>query len=347
MNTPKRVTLATYGLLTVLFIIAVNLYVASHPLYRGKAGRIDALYAKLQAASATPCPDAPEGRTLVIGNSYVNRSFALETDCRFIKFTVSGMPLQDAARIIEHLKPEDRVARVIVGVGYNEANPVHSDASMYMRYWASLPWYRWLWSLPMVRGRGMALTLLREDAKCILGSECARVELAAARDDEPEARVVPDADKFRRSIEMRYREYVPFTASVSASFRETIKDIADACHDRGIPVLLYTAPIAPELHDRLGESFLAAFHEQAQPPGVTYVDFNDRYEDWEQTYFADATHVSEKGARIVTENLLEMLGEPAPQTADAPDDDRARKPGPTISQLRRPGASLAGEGAFP
>jgi hypothetical protein len=134
----KRVFI--YSLTTLALMVAMNAYVANHPLYQGKTGRIDRVYEELDEAGPALCP-ATGLRTLVLGNSYVDRSFLPgDADCRFVKFTVAGMPLRDAARIVVNLRPEQRIGRVVVGVGYNDANPVESDSSVYMRYWATTPW---------------------------------------------------------------------------------------------------------------------------------------------------------------------------------------------------------------
>jgi len=297
-----------YLLATLVLVLALNAYVAWHPLYRGKTARIDRLYGQLAARDAGGCAAAAP-RTLVLGNSYVDRSFLPGEDCGFVKFTVSGMPLRDAARIVTNLQPGQRIGRVVIGVGYNDANPVESDSSIYMRYWASTPWYRALWAMPLVRGRGMSLTLAKEDVKCLLGKRpCARTR---SRDDNAGAGPsggVRSSGQFATSVRTRYAEYEPYVRSVSTQLRNEIESIVAACRQHGMPLLVYTAPIAPSLQRHLDPRFVTAFHEQIRSTGVDYVDFNERYADWGSSYFLDATHVNETGGHIVTTQLMTMFG---------------------------------------
>jgi hypothetical protein len=45
-------------------------------------------------------------------------------------------------------------------------------------------------------------------------------------------------------------------------------------------------------------------------PRASTIGFNERYSDWERSYFRDATHVSETGGRLVTEQLMNMISAP-------------------------------------
>lgn len=314
----------TYVLVSLALALGLNTYVTFHPLYRGKTTRIDRLYDRLNAQDDTGCP-AEAKRTLVLGNSYVDHSFLPGEDCRFVKFTVSGMPLRDAARIVTNLQPEQHIERVVVGIGYNDANPVESDSSVYMRYWASSPLHRALWAMPLVRGRGMTLTLIKEDVKCLYSSRpCARTQTKT--DDAgvgPEGEIQNDA-QFASSVRRRYAEYRPFVRSVSGQLRGEIESIAAACNERGIPLLVYTAPIAPPLQQQLDPEFVAAFHRQIRAAGVDYVDFNERYGSWGSAYFSDATHVNDAGGHIITTQLMTLIGLEREATAH---QDPYAKPG--------------------
>ena len=316
-----------YCVATATVLAGLNLYVARHPIYRAKARRVDELYMQLEGQGAAQC--ALSSRVLVVGNSYVARSFAPADECRYLKFTVSGMPLLDVVGIVRDLRPRDRVRQVVIGLGYNEANPVNSDSSMYLRYTSRLPWERLLWSAPLVRGRGMALTLLKEDMHCLASAtRCARsqhpegdsaaaidvesepstagsAEVARRAPSEAAATVLTQAD-FEKSIRARYLEYRPSTASVSPRLREELAKLAAICRDRHVPLLVYTAPIAPPLRRKLGQHFIDSFHAEVSRAGVSYVDLNELAQGWDASYFLDATHVSERGSRIVTARILRL-----------------------------------------
>ena len=288
-----------YLALTAVLIAGLNIYVAVSPMYSSKAGRVDENYEML-ATKAGLCSGGEQN--LVLGNSYVARSFLVEEDdCTFSQFVVSGMPLGDAVNIIRNLPASTDFKHVVFGLGYDQANPIRNDSTVYRSHWAGNPLERWFWALPIVRGRGLVLDLVREDVKCVVGrNECAREEMEMPG---REARVAP----FEDSIRSRYREYQPYVGSVSRKMSEGLVALRNLAADRHIGLLVYTAPIAPELRRLLGDDFVREFHAAIRMTGVRYVDMNEVASQWDVSYFLDATHVGVKGGSIITEKVRGLV----------------------------------------
>ena len=286
---------------TGALIVSLNMYIAASPMYSSKARRVDENYEML-ATKADHC--SGDEQNLVFGNSYVGHSFlAKENDCAFSKFVVFGMPLGDAVNIIRNLPASTDFKNVVFGLGYDQANPIRNDSTVYRSHWSGNAIERWFWAMPITRGRGLVLDLVREDVKCLIGrSECVRGEI------EMPSRVTRVA-AFQDSIRNRYREYQPYVSSVSPALREGLDELRNVAAARHFRLLVYTAPIAPELLRLLGDDFVREFHEAIRMSGVRYVDMNEMSSDWDATYFADATHVSPKGGSIVTEMVRGLVGQ--------------------------------------
>jgi hypothetical protein len=290
-----------YLALTAALVVGLNMYVAADPMFSSKARRVDLNYEML-ASKADHC--SGDEQSLVLGNSYVGHSFlAQDSDCAFSKFVVFGMPLGDAVNIIRNLPASTDFKYVVFGLGYDQANPVRNDSTVYRSHWSGNPVERWFWAIPIMRGRGLVLDLVREDVKCLIGrNECEREEI------EMPSRTARVAE-FQDSIRSRYREYQPYVSSVSPTLREGLVELRNVAADHNVGLLVYTAPIAPELRQLLGNDFVREFHEAIRTTGVHYVDMNDITSEWDSSYFSDATHVSPKGGSIVTEKVRELVAQ--------------------------------------
>jgi len=316
------IKIGLYLLLTIALLVSLNFYVSSTEMYKGKTEKIDANFKKLgkherKGATSTKVK-------LVIGNSYVAASFVPgNNDDKIVVFTVFGMPMVDMVGIIEHLPENTVVDSVLIGLGYNYASPVGGSSSSYDMYFTSSP-LRKLWaSIPLVRGRSIASTALKEDVKCLL-SPIVAVECSKEGGDEVEAGLVEPAvatpvdaeehlKELRKSTQRRYKEYEPFTSQLSDKFAVYLRRMREECERRNIKLYAYTAPIYSELHQKLTQGVLDEFREAVGAADIEYADLNLVFPDWGAEMFSDATHIAKRSAgKQTTEYLLNFIGRQSP-----------------------------------
>lgn len=302
-----------YLFLSAILIFGLNLYVSKNEMYVAKMSKIDNRYSGLidKAHSVS----AGNAITLVIGNSYVESSFIdTDTDSNAYKFTVAGMPLSDAVTIVETLPRNIDISTIVVGLGYNYAMPVLSGTSAYRRYDDISAVSKLWWSIPLVRGRSMISTALREDLKYYLkvihGEASSRGEAVKNVD---EGYLTSDEYQEKHyswmleSTRKRHSEYIPFTGQVSDLFGEYLSRLNEAASLREAKLVLYTAPIYPELRSKIKPETINAFHTVIDEQKLTYVDLNDHFSGLDSSYFSDATHLDKEKGRPLTTNFLKDL----------------------------------------
>ncbi len=303
----NKIHILVYSGITILLIVMLNFYIADNSMYQSKTKKIDNNYAILNETIAT---NSSDNLLLVIGNSYVNASFNPTINEDVIKFSVFGMTLIDAVNIIENLPENTPIKNILVGIGYNDATSIRSDSSSYDKHFAS-SWLAMAWSsLPMVRGRSLASTMVREDIHClssyVLKARCNK-ELFNEEEDVVTTRVINSEDhelEMAASTRQRLKEYIPFTSSLNSKFQLYIQRLKAASDLRGVVLYAYTAPIYKELMDQLDPEIINEFRSVVMTSGVNYVDMNLLYPNWGAIMFSDATHVSMTEASDTTTQLL-------------------------------------------
>jgi hypothetical protein len=307
-----------YLLLTSILLGSLNYYVSSTVMYKSKTEKIDMLYKELGRHEAPRTTG--NNVDLVIGNSYVAASFNPDNEGDdFVLFTVSGMPMVDMLGIIEHLPEATAVKTVLVGLGYNYATPVGGTSSSYDLHFTANPLRKAWASIPLVRGRSIASTALKEDVKCIFAQfvpmRCSRDESVEVETDQGErAEITPynpteHLKQLHISTRKRYKQYLPFTSQLSDSFLGYLLRMQEACKRRNIQLFAYTAPIYSELRQKLPSATLDKFRAAVAMSGIEYVDLNMVFPHWGAKAFSDATHVSKTtSGRKTTEYLLDFIG---------------------------------------
>ena len=322
--------IAIYITLTLVLLLMMNSYITSSRMYQAKTGKIDSNYRLLNEYVEKAGPE--KELLLVIGNSYVNASFRPQDlegnrNNNIIQFIVSGLPMVDMVGIVEHLPEDTSITSLLVGLGYNYANPVGGSSTAYEKYFTGNP-ARALWaSIPLVRGHSMSTTILKEDMKCLLSrfasltcKNADDVEDVEMKDNDVSIRIDPEAhiNYLRKSTMERYKEYIPFTSSVSEGFRLNLERLKSACEQRGIKLYAYTAPVYRGLRDKLSPEVLDKFRETVQSAGILYADLNMVFSGWNATLFSDATHVDAvSGGRITTLHILDFTGIDKPHKIQA------------------------------
>lgn len=312
-----KIRVILYLLITAIILALLNQYIASTEMYGGKTAQIDSNFAELYRREQEQMAD--RDILLVIGNSYVAASFDADSNGdNTLLFRVAGMPMVDMVGIIENLPNDTVVDTVLVGLGYNYASPVGGTSSGYARHFTSNQLRRAWASLPLVRGRSIASTALKEDVKCLLAKfvevRCAKTgndELGVAQgngDGRTSVDPIQHLEVIRESVQRRYDEYVPFTSHLSENFQEYLLRMKEACSSKDVRLYAFTAPIYHELRERLVQSTLEDFRASIHLVGIEYVDLNTVFPDWDATMFSDATHV-EKGmaSKQITEYLLNAI----------------------------------------
>lgn len=168
---PQTKYISVYVALTLVLLLVGNRYIASSGMYQAKTARIDEHYATLAKYSNENKTE--DEALLVIGNSYVNASFrpdkfGSDYEYDIIRFVVSGLPLTDIIAIVEHLPEDAPITSLLVGIGYNYATPIVGNSSTYDRYFTTNPVKSLWFSIPIIRGRSLASTIVKEDVKCII-----------------------------------------------------------------------------------------------------------------------------------------------------------------------------------
>lgn len=313
----KIKAIVLYSFSTLALIMVLNAYVASSFMYQRKTTQIDTLYQSLLMSSRSGRPD--EALTVVIGNSYVGRSFQADpTRLNALKFTVGGMLLVDILAVVENLPDNVAIESLVVGLGYNYANPVKGASSLYDKHITSNPVRRAWTSIPLVRGHSFSSAIIKEDLRCI----SAQRSFAICHGSGPEEAVEDIANTdigadsaeahlkdLQQSTKQRYAEYEPFVTSVNDSLEEYLLRLQDACDKRGIRLFAYTAPIYKELRALLDPTVIHQFREAINDTGIDYVDMNQIYPDWDGHYFMDATHVDPTiGGTLTTDYLITHIG---------------------------------------
>jgi hypothetical protein len=310
----------TLGLFGVL-----NAYIGNSSMYRSRIERIDSNYEALAQGLNGDRRGTPV--TMVIGNSYVNSSFRTElTDANVVKFVVFGMPLADLVAVVEHLPVTDRISTLVVGLGYDYANPAGGVSSVYEAHFSANPIKRAWSSLALVRGRSMSSTVFKED---FVGLFAANASASTDSDIGGNASPAGDsidpamqAEALEASARQRLREYQPFTSSVNNSFNRYLTRLKSACDSRNIRLVAYTAPIYGELRERLDASVLERFRSTIRDAGIRYVDLNEVYFNWSAELFADATHVEpDTGGAETTRYLLALLDDAQQRDPSRSSDD--------------------------
>lgn len=303
----SKLSNVVYAALTVLLLLAVNCYVASHPLYISKTHAVDE---QLSALDEIIEQSAARPLTLLIGNSYVRTGVQPPADEAYAKFVINGLPLSDVVHILRSLPDELEIDTVAVGIGYNYATPVRSFSYVYRKYEAANPLATAWWAIPVARSYSLSSTMVKNDLICL-----ARNEACRGGDGEPPAfeRAADQSDAHAERVEAdlgrRIREYLPFTSQVSPRLEEDLIAIRNECERLGAEMAAFTMPIYGPLRDALEPSVLEQFRETAASVS-RYVDLNQRYPDWNASYFADPTHLARgsQGARLATTELLRFIG---------------------------------------
>lgn len=303
-----------YSSITLLLVALLNIYISQSNVYQSKMQRIDGNYEVLRRATKN---NSSDNLLLVIGNSYVNASFNSSVkDENILRFTVFGMTLIEIVNIIENLPEKTPIDKVLIGLGYNYAIPVNADSSSYDKHFSSNPLNVFWSSLPMVRGRSLTSTIIKEDILC-LSSSIVRTRCkknSTEQIEESISQISPEKHQSNMivSTKERFNEYIPFTSSIGSNFHSYLKRLKIACDIRGITLHTYTAPIYKELRNRLNPKTIEEFRHTINITGINYVDMNLIFPDWEADMFSDATHVSTtSGANdtitlFLKKNLLEF-----------------------------------------
>ena len=303
-----------YTAITALILLTVNLYIGSHSMYLSKAHKIDENYSTLESISKRK--KEGEHLMLVVGNSYVRTSFRPEYNDRsgvnIALFTVHGMPMNDAVSIVENLSLDLNIDSVLIGFGYNYANPVGGDSSAYKKHFSNNPITKLWSSIPLVRGRSMSVVMLSEDIKCVRslvsGGSCAhRGNKEENESDNVATANETEEDKpasMHASISRRYAEYLPFTQSINDNFKSNLESLKSACDKRSIKLLAYTAPVYSGFREKLDAGVIEEFRNVFYELGIKYIDLNTVFPDWPAESFTDATHVRPVGSGESTTSYL-------------------------------------------
>ncbi len=294
-----------YWIFTGIIFALVNLFVMSSNAYRSKTARIDGHIESLRKFADSTAG----GLTIFIGNSYVRASMVKppERDDLYV-LTVSGMPLNDMAYVLEALPADIPVSRVVLGLGYDYATPVRSHSYMYRKYTGGNAVARAWWSLPVARAYSLSSTIVKQQVNCWRkggGNSCSGDDEGEDRGGEKE--LDSDAD-LQRSVERRLGEYSPYVSTLSTDFSQQLTHLRELAAQRDITLLAYTAPIAPGLRADLPAQTLSDFRSAVERSGIPYVDLNLSFNDWNYTQFSDATHVRRATGGIkTTQALIEFM----------------------------------------
>ena len=304
---------ALFWALTALLVVVVNVYFARHPMYRAHAGEIDANYARLATTLAWSRAQ-DRGVTLVVGNSNVAASLA--TGESFPpdvgRFITGGLPLASLVDVVAHLPADARIDLLLVGFSYTYAVPAPTASAMLRPYWSRNPLVRSFRRLPILRASDETSAMVRSSLQHLVHRDPQRP------DEIPVDHPVEDylTAEHRRdvlaSVDHFHRQFVPFTGQVSPAFRAQLARLRDICTQRGIRLEAYTAPIHAGLRDQLDAAFLAEFHAAIAAAGIRYIDLNLVYPAWDESHFADATHVSRIGRAEIRSYLRGYLAAAEP-----------------------------------
>jgi hypothetical protein len=311
---------AIFWLLTAVLAVSVNLYFAGHRMYRNESGEIDANYRRLTAALDHASATGSRA-TIVLGNSYT--ASALITGMPFAddvgRFSTGGLPLLAAVSIVERLPDDAPAGLLIVGLGYNYANPVDGGLRMHMPYWSRDPVTKLWYSLPAVRSGDAASKMLKDTLSQLSTLSAGNPDSGSRSAGESPAELGSEAHRKHvvQNARTRYDEYVPFTSGVSGRLGDLVERLKRECDRRGIALVTFTAPIYHGVRDRLDPAFLVSFRRTVADAGVAYVDFNEVFPDWDESYFNDATHVSVKGRKILREEIESLVRRTYPDHAPA------------------------------
>ncbi len=294
---------AIYLVLTAILVWILNSYIENSEMYENKMEKIDSNFSQFKHESGRV--NDGDNFVLVIGNSYVASSFLDElSDDDIYVFTVFGMSLSDAVNIVELLPDDTPVSKLVIGVGYNESIPIAANFSAYRRYESFNMLQEYWWTIPLVRGRSMITTILKEDVKCqvaqLKGGKCKselEQETVAIHALEPDQGL----RAMEKSVKIRFGEYTPYTFEVSNEFERQIKHLQELASQKNIDLFLYTAPIYSGLKQRLDQDTIAKFHHILRTSVDNYIDLNEKFPDIGYRYYEDATHLDkEYGAPITT-----------------------------------------------
>jgi len=281
-------------------IVAINSYVQNSAIYSKRAKKIDDNYSRLNHVSEQSEHSSKQA-ILAIGNSYVATSVIPHgVNNPFIKFTVAGMPMANIIRVVESLSDHSRIRNVLVGLGYNYATPTSSDANMYKAYLEKNELLKKWWSIPMVRGRQVASSIVTEDIKQWLARQ-----RSGKRSEGGAENMATEltAQTMERSIEQRLREYAPFTRKMSDTFLVNLLAMKRICAKKGMSLFLYTAPVMARLRRQLDPAFIDSFHTTIEGADIPYIDLNLETKLDDATHFKDATHLNRTGGLLVTRRL--------------------------------------------
>lgn len=300
--------MALFWALTALLVVGVNVFFARHPMYRAHADEIDANYARLAATLAWSQAEG-RGVTLIVGNSNVAAS--LVTGESFPpdvgRFITGGLPLVSLVDMVAHLPADAQVDLLVVGLSYTYAVPAPTASAMHRPHWAANPLTRTFRSLPILRASDETSAMVRSSLQHLVHRDPQRPDEIPI--DHPVADYL--TAEHRRdvlaSVDHFHRQFVPFTGQVSPVFPAQLARLRDICTQRGIRLEAYTAPIHAGVRDRLDSAFLAAFRAAIADAGVHHIDLNLVYPDWDESHFADATHVSRIGRAEIRPYLREYL----------------------------------------
>ena len=106
---------------------------------------------------------------------------------------------------------------------------------------------------------------------------------------------------------------IPFDASTR--YFEAVGEICKYVTDKGVPMMIYLAPInqgilAQKYEEGYYEKMVAAIKAQADPYGVPLLNLNDAVPD---ELFIDGGHLKEEGDRIVADRLYDFVVKEFPE----------------------------------
>lgn len=304
----NKLTVSLYILITCAIVVLLNSYIAMSTMYANKMNKIDNNYEQLKLYESANTDG--KGIILVIGNSYVASSFYPPNENNeIVMFTVAGMPMVDMLGIIENLPEKNKVTSIVIGIGYNYATPLGGSSAGYHKYFKKNILGKLWSSIPLVRGRSIASTVLKQDIVCLLSFmkffKCQKKSQDENETGSTTPAVARDHLKvIRNDAQRRLKEYQPFTSNIHDNFPVFLERISAACQKRGIKLYAYTAPIFSELRDKLQPEFLNDFYDKIQRSGIPYVDLNLVFPDLDASKFKNATHISKS---ILREKTTEYL----------------------------------------
>ena len=198
--------------------------------------------------------------------------------------------------------------------------PIGTDLLAYKTQIAQSSFARWWYGIPLIRGRSGLTQLLRVDFNR-LGQNLPDEESEFLDAPTTTDAITLTPEEMQASVASRYQSYVPFLSDVSPTLTTLLKSASTALDERKkrTPLNAYTAPIFKDLKTRLDAAILTEFHKSVAANTDAYIDLNEMFSDWDETYFSDATHVTPSaGRRYITPVILNLLS-----ADDATEDRRA------------------------